>query len=250
MTILLHGHRAVEQLTLDREVMHLRDSLIPRYAEMVYNGYWFAPEREALQALVDDTQRNVNGVARLKLFKGGVWIAGPQIAQLALRSEDRELRGSGRLQAGRRRRLHPACGRAASRVWRERDDTKGRIALGKVIQFKPPRTQPKLVPRPRHRRLRPLPSQDGRPYHPSRRLDELRGARMLLPIAAAQLIRRIGLLADLPCVNVKVRRQNEVAKARRPPNAQSHSRTIRARPSARGRGVHRVAAVRSAALSP
>jgi len=76
VTILFHGHRAVEQLTLDREVMHLRDSLIPRYAEMVYYGYWFAPEREALQALVDDTQKNVNGFARLKLFKGGVWIAG------------------------------------------------------------------------------------------------------------------------------------------------------------------------------
>ncbi|HYL59018.1 MAG TPA: argininosuccinate synthase [Candidatus Acidoferrales bacterium] len=76
VTTLFHGHRAVEQLTLDREVMHLRDALIPRYAEMVYYGYWFAPEREALQALVDDTQKNVNGVARLKLFKGGVWIAG------------------------------------------------------------------------------------------------------------------------------------------------------------------------------
>ena len=76
VTLLFHGHRAVEQLTLDREVMHLRDSLIPRYAEMVYYGYWFAPEREALQALVDDTQKNVNGIARLKMFKGGVWIAG------------------------------------------------------------------------------------------------------------------------------------------------------------------------------
>jgi argininosuccinate synthase len=76
VTILFHGHRAVEQLTLDREVMHLRDSLIPRYAEMVYYGYWFAPEREALQALVDDTQKQVNGVARLKLFKGNVLIAG------------------------------------------------------------------------------------------------------------------------------------------------------------------------------
>jgi argininosuccinate synthase len=75
-TLVFHGHRAVEQLTLDREVMHLRDSLIPRYAEMVYYGYWFAPEREALQALVDDTQKNVNGIARLKMFKGGVWIAG------------------------------------------------------------------------------------------------------------------------------------------------------------------------------
>ena len=76
VTMLLHGHRAVEQLTLDREVMHLRDSLVPRYAEMVYYGYWFAPEREALQALVDDAQKNVNGVARLKLYRGGVWIAG------------------------------------------------------------------------------------------------------------------------------------------------------------------------------
>jgi argininosuccinate synthase len=63
-------------LTLDREVAHLRDGLIPRYAEMVYNGHWFAPERESLQALIDDAQKNVSGVARLKLYKGGVWIAG------------------------------------------------------------------------------------------------------------------------------------------------------------------------------
>jgi argininosuccinate synthase len=76
ITMLFHGHRAVEQLALDREVMHLRDGLTPRYAEMVYNGHWFAPEREALQALIDDTQKNVTGTARLKLFKGGVWIAG------------------------------------------------------------------------------------------------------------------------------------------------------------------------------
>jgi len=76
VTLLGHAHRAVEQLTLDREVMHLRDSLIPRYAEMIYYGYWFAPEREAVQALIDQTQTNVTGIARLKLFKGGVWIAG------------------------------------------------------------------------------------------------------------------------------------------------------------------------------
>jgi argininosuccinate synthase len=76
VTMLMHGHRAVEQLTLDREVAHLRDGLIPRYAEMVYNGHWFAPERESLQALIDDAQKNVSGVARLKLYKGGVWIAG------------------------------------------------------------------------------------------------------------------------------------------------------------------------------
>jgi argininosuccinate synthase len=76
VTILLHAHRAVEQLTLDREMMHLRDELLPRYAEMVYNGYWFAPEREVLQGLVDQAQLHVTGVARLKLYKGTVSIAG------------------------------------------------------------------------------------------------------------------------------------------------------------------------------
>ena len=69
-TILREAHMAVEQITMDREVMHLRDSLIPRYAEMVYNGYWFAPEREMLQALIDESQKCVNGVARVKLYKG------------------------------------------------------------------------------------------------------------------------------------------------------------------------------------
>ena len=76
VTLLNYGHRAVEHLTLDREVLHLRDSLIPRYSEMVYYGYWFAPEREALQALIDEAQRDVNGTARLKLYKGAVTIAG------------------------------------------------------------------------------------------------------------------------------------------------------------------------------
>jgi argininosuccinate synthase len=76
VTLLTHAHRAVEQLTLDREVMHLRDGLIPRYAEFVYNGHWFTPEREAVQALIDEAQKNVAGTARLKLYKGGVWIAG------------------------------------------------------------------------------------------------------------------------------------------------------------------------------
>jgi len=76
VTMLMHGHRAVEQLTLDREVMHLRDSLIARYAEAVYNGYWFAPERESLQALIDNTQKRVSGVARLKLYKGSSTIVG------------------------------------------------------------------------------------------------------------------------------------------------------------------------------
>jgi argininosuccinate synthase len=77
-TLLYHAHRAVEQLTLDREQARLRDSLATRYAELVYYGFWFAPEREALQALIDYTQRGVTGRARLKLYKGGVWIVGRQ----------------------------------------------------------------------------------------------------------------------------------------------------------------------------
>ena len=75
-TILRAAHRAVESITLDREVMHLRDSLSPRYAEMVYNGYWFAPERYALQKLIDEAQRPVTGTARLKLYKGNVTVVG------------------------------------------------------------------------------------------------------------------------------------------------------------------------------
>jgi len=75
-TILHVAHRAVESLTMDREVLHLRDALIPRYAEMVYYGYWFAPEREMLQTAVDEAQRRVSGTARLKLYKGNVIVAG------------------------------------------------------------------------------------------------------------------------------------------------------------------------------
>jgi argininosuccinate synthase len=69
-TILREGHMAVEQITMDREVMRVRDSLIPEYARMIYAGYWFSPEREMLQALIDDSQKCVNGVARIKLYKG------------------------------------------------------------------------------------------------------------------------------------------------------------------------------------
>ena len=75
-TLLHHAHRAVESITLDREVAHLRDELIPRYSEMVYNGFWFAPERRALQAFMDDVQKRVNGEARLRLYKGSVAIEG------------------------------------------------------------------------------------------------------------------------------------------------------------------------------
>lgn len=75
-TILRVAHLAMESVTLDREVMHIRDGLVPRYAEMVYNGYWFSPEREMLQSLMDDTQKNVNGVVRLKLYKGNCIVVG------------------------------------------------------------------------------------------------------------------------------------------------------------------------------
>ncbi len=75
-TLLYHAHRAVESLTLDREVAHLRDELSNRYAEMVYNGFWFAPEREALQSFMDDVQKPVTGEARLKLYKGQAIVEG------------------------------------------------------------------------------------------------------------------------------------------------------------------------------
>src|SRR5437879_9094875 len=74
--ILYFAHRQMETLTMDREVMHLRDSLIPKYSELVSNGFWFAPEREAVQALVTETQRDVTGVVRLKLYKGNIIVAG------------------------------------------------------------------------------------------------------------------------------------------------------------------------------
>ncbi len=79
-TILHAAHRALESLTLDREVMHLRDSLMPRYAEMIYYGYWFAPERTMLQTAIDESQRTVTGTVRLKLYKGNVILAGRKSA--------------------------------------------------------------------------------------------------------------------------------------------------------------------------
>ncbi|MDB3909398.1 argininosuccinate synthase [Gammaproteobacteria bacterium] len=75
-TVMLKAHRAIESLTLDRELAHLKDDLMPRYATLVYNGYWFAPERYALQAMIDESQRFVNGRVRLKLYKGNVIVVG------------------------------------------------------------------------------------------------------------------------------------------------------------------------------
>ena len=75
-TIMLKAHRAIESITLDREVAHLKDDLMPRYASMIYNGYWWSPERRALQTLIDHTQSHVNGTVRVKLYKGTVMVAG------------------------------------------------------------------------------------------------------------------------------------------------------------------------------
>jgi argininosuccinate synthase len=80
-TVLLHAHRAVESLTLDRVAAHLKDELMPRYAELIYNGFWFSPEREMLQAAIDASQRQVTGTARLKLYKGGVSVVGRKSPQ-------------------------------------------------------------------------------------------------------------------------------------------------------------------------
>ncbi|AEM48716.1 Argininosuccinate synthase [Acidithiobacillus ferrivorans SS3] len=77
-TILLKAHRAIESITLDREVAHLKDELMPRYASIIYNGFWWSPERRALQTLIDQTQRLVNGVVRLKLYKGSCMVVGRQ----------------------------------------------------------------------------------------------------------------------------------------------------------------------------
>ena len=75
-TILLRAHRAIESITLDREVAHLKDDLMPRYASLIYNGYWWSPERKMLQVMIDESQRKVNGWVRLKLYKGNVIVVG------------------------------------------------------------------------------------------------------------------------------------------------------------------------------
>jgi argininosuccinate synthase len=75
-TVLFDAHRAIESLTIDKAAQHLKDELMPRYAELIYNGFWFAPEREMLQAAIDESQKNVTGVVRLKLFKGNVIVTG------------------------------------------------------------------------------------------------------------------------------------------------------------------------------
>jgi len=87
-TIMLKAHRGIESLTLDREAMHLKDEMMPRYAKMIYNGFWWSPEREALQALIDSTQKTVNGTVRIKLYKGNVSVAGRKSEKYSLFDEN------------------------------------------------------------------------------------------------------------------------------------------------------------------
>ena len=86
-TVMLKAHRAIESLTLDREVAHLKDELMPRYASLIYNGYWWSPERKMLQTMIDESQVNVNGKVRLKLYKGNVIIVGRESATDSLFDE-------------------------------------------------------------------------------------------------------------------------------------------------------------------
>jgi len=86
-TIMLKAHRAIESITLDREVAHLKDELMPRYASLIYNGYWWSPERKLLQQMIDGSQANVNGTVRLKLYKGSVSVAGRKSASDSLFDE-------------------------------------------------------------------------------------------------------------------------------------------------------------------
>ncbi len=86
-TILLTAHRGIEQITLDREACHLKDEIMPRYAELIYNGYWFSPERNMLQALIDESQNNISGEVKLKLYKGNVDVVG-RISKNSLYSQE------------------------------------------------------------------------------------------------------------------------------------------------------------------
>jgi argininosuccinate synthase len=83
-TIMIKAHRAMESLTLDREVAHLKDELMPRYASLIYNGYWYSPERNMMQAMIDASQESVNGLVRVKLYKGNVSVVGRKSASDSL----------------------------------------------------------------------------------------------------------------------------------------------------------------------
>ena len=108
-TILLAAHRGIESITLDRGAAHLKDELMPKYAELIYNGFWFAPEREMLQAAIDRSQQFVSGRVRLKLYRGNVGVVGRESKYSLYDQGSGDVRGGrGRLRPARCRGLHPA----------------------------------------------------------------------------------------------------------------------------------------------
>jgi argininosuccinate synthase len=111
-TVLHVAHRAMESITMDREVMHERDRLSPRFAELIYNGFWFSPEMDVLRAAIDASQENVTGEVRVKLYKGNVLVTGRR-SPVSLYSEALGRRARGHLRPGGRDRLYPAAGAAA-----------------------------------------------------------------------------------------------------------------------------------------
>ena len=126
-TILLAAHRGIESITLDRGAAHLKDELMPKYAELVYYGFWFSPEREMLQAAIDKSQEFVSGRVQLKLYKGNVGVVGRESEYFALRSGPGDLRRRcGGLRSARRGRLHPPQCAAAAHA---RTDEHPRLAV-------------------------------------------------------------------------------------------------------------------------
>ncbi len=108
-TILLAAHRGIESITLDGGAAHLKDEIMPRYAKLIYNGFWFSPEREMLQALIDKSQEHVTGTVRVKLYKGNATVIGRDEPARALRPGPGHLRGRlVELRPARRGGLHPA----------------------------------------------------------------------------------------------------------------------------------------------
>ena len=124
-TILLAAHRAIESITLDRGAAHLKDELMPRYAELIYNGFWFAPEREMLQALIDKSQEHVEGEVTLELYKGNVIVIGRESPKSLYSLDARHLRGrQGRLRPEGRRRASSSSTRCGCARWALRNKKK------------------------------------------------------------------------------------------------------------------------------
>ena len=113
-TVLIAAHRAMESITLDREATHLKDEVMPRYAKLIYNGFWFAPEREMLQALIDKSQEPVSGRVRLKLYKGNVIVIGRESPNSLYSLEHVTFEEDSGLRPARRRRFHQAERAAAA----------------------------------------------------------------------------------------------------------------------------------------